>query len=304
MRKFLIAGAVLAAATAFTGVAEAADGETPFPSTKVQQVFVAAQTVTAARAVITQVAPGGTVIFRAYAVDPKTKKVMTAKDVKYFYVKIANQPNVKLTYNPQALGATAKQPWTGSWSVPSTYPAGIVGFKVLIKIEAKRLGQFVQLPVATSQLTVTANPSTSFVAPIAAVTAAAQEAKLDVALYVDSVNGTRPAGAAARPVGCTQTNVYKRGEQFVLRAWGSDIATTDTLSTENVDTATVTFVGVAAPLTLNWGAHGATDNRVWFWTAAWNIPADYPLGDSVARVSFKTDGGKTGTYDYAFTVIP
>src|SRR4051794_15230893 len=105
MRTFLIAGTVLAAATAFTGVAAAADGENPFPSTKVQQVFVAAQTATAGRAVITQVAPGGTVIFRAYAVDPKTKKVMTAKDVKYFYVKIPNQPNVKLTYNPQAPGA-------------------------------------------------------------------------------------------------------------------------------------------------------------------------------------------------------
>ena len=62
-----------------------------------QQVFVAAQTVTAERAMITQVAPGSTVVFRAYAVDGKTRKVIAAKDVKYFYVKIPNQPNVKLT---------------------------------------------------------------------------------------------------------------------------------------------------------------------------------------------------------------
>ena len=304
MRKLLIAGIVLAAASVFAGGASAAGNDSPFPAPKVLQVFVAAQTVTPDRAVITQVAPGGTVIFRAYAVDAKTKKVMAAKDVKYFYVTIPGQPNVKLTYGPTAAGATGKMPWTGRWTVPASFSPGIVGFKILIKIDAKRYGQFVQMPVATSQLTVTSNPSTSFVAPIAAVTAAAQDAKLDVALYVDSVNGTRPAGAAARPVGCTQTNVYKRGEQFVMRVWGSNVATGDVLSTDNVDTATVTFVGVAAPLPMNWGAHGTADNRVLFWTTAWNIPADYPLGDSVARVAFKTDDGKTGTYDYAFTVIP
>jgi hypothetical protein len=301
MRKLVLALALPLAVAAFPTPAFA---DSPFPAPKVLEVFVAAQTVTPDRAVITQVAPGGTVIFRAYAVDAKTKKVMTAKDVKYFYVTIPNQPNVKLTYNPQAPGATAKMAWTGRWTVPSTYSAGIVGFKILIKIDAKRHGQFVQMPVATAQLTVTSNPSASFVAPIAAVTAAAQEAKLDVGLYVDSVNGTRPAGAAPRPTGCTQTNVYKRGEQFVVRAWGSNVATGDILTSDNVDTATVAFVGVAAPLTMNWGAHGAADNRVLFWTAAWNIPADYPLGDSVARVTFKTDDGKTGIFDYAFTVIP
>src|SRR5215208_4344034 len=295
MSRTLIAAAVCVAAATFTTAAVGADGETPFPSPKVLQVFVAAQTVTPERAVITQVAPGGTVVFRAYAVDGKTKKVMAAKDVKYFYVKIANQPNVKLRYNPAAPGATAKMPWSGTWTVPPAYAGGTVDFKVLIKIEAKRYGQFVQLPVATSQLTVTA--------PLGVGPSAADAAKLDVALYVDSVNGTRPSGAAARPVGCTQTNVYKRGEQFVLRVWGTEVATAAVLSTENVDTATAALTGVAAPLTLNWGAHGATANRVWFWTNAWNIPPDYPLGDAVLRVTFKLDSGKVGTFDYSITII-
>src|SRR5829696_2085493 len=69
MSRTLIAAAVCVAAATFTTAAVAADGETPFPSPKVLQVFVAAQTVTPERAVITQVAPGGTVVFRAYAVD-------------------------------------------------------------------------------------------------------------------------------------------------------------------------------------------------------------------------------------------
>ena len=37
--------------------------------------------------------------------------------------------------------------------------------------------------------------------------------KLNVFLYVDTVNGTRPVGAKPRPIGCTQTNVFQRGEQ-------------------------------------------------------------------------------------------
>ena len=304
MMKILTFGAALAAAVTFTGVAAAADGETPFPAPKVQQVFVAAQVVTADRAMITQAAPGSTVYFRAYAVDGKTKKVMAAKDVKYFYVTIPNQPNVKLKYGASSPGANAKMPWSGSWTIPAGYAAGTVEFKILIKIDAKRKGQFLQMPVQSSQLTVTPTTTTSVTAPIGAGPTATEAVKLDIALYVDSVNGTRPAAAAPRPGGCTQTNVFKRGEQFVLRTWGTDIATGDVLSSENVDTATFTVPGVATPITLNWGAHGATSNRVWFWTNFWNIPADYPLGDAVVRVSFKTDSGKVGTFDYSITIIP
>ena len=303
MRKILILLAATTAAAALPAVATAADGETPFPSPTVKEVFIAAQTVTAQRALITQVAPGTTVVFRGYAVDGKTRKVIAAKDVKYFYVKIPNQPNVKLTYNPQAAGASARMPWSGAWAVPADYRLGLVDFKILIKLEAKRRGQFVQLPVSSSQLTVTKTTTTSLTAPVAANPAVPADGKLDVGLYVDSVNGTRPAGTTPRPVGCTQTNVFKRGEQFVLRTWGSDLATGNVLSTENVDTATFTVPGVA-PITLNWGAHGPTTNRTWFWTNAWNIPTTFPLGDTTLRVTFTLDSGKVGAYDYAITIIP
>ena len=55
---------------------------------------------------------------------------------------------------------------------------------------------------------------------------------------------------------------------------------------------------------LNWGPHGVTGTQVYYWTGAWNIPADYPLGDAAVRVVFKTDDGKIGTYDYKATIIP
>jgi len=302
MRTILTLVAVALATAAFP--AAAAAQETPFPAPTVKQVFVSAQTVTPDRALITQIAPGGTVVFRAFAVDGTTRKLMAAKDVKYFYVTIPNQPNVKLRYNPQAPGATARMPWSGTWTVPADYKLGAVEFKILIKLEAKRRGQFVQLPVTSSQLTVTRTTTTSFTAPITANPAVSADGKLDVALYVDSVNGTRPTAATPRPVGCTQTNVFKRGEQFVLRTWGTAMETGDILSTENVETATFTIPGVAAPITLNWGPHGATSNRVWFWTNAWNIPSDFPLGDTTLRVSFKLDSGKVGNFDYVITIIP
>jgi hypothetical protein len=128
--------------------------------------------------------------------------------------------------------------------------------------------------------------------------------KLNAFLYVDTVNGSRPAaGTPRRPISCTQTNTFIRGEQLVFRIWGSDAETGAILSTENVEYAYVKFPG-QPNLKLSWGPHGATSNRVWFWTAWLLVPADYPLGEATARVVFKTDEGKFGAYDYPFTVVP
>jgi hypothetical protein len=302
MRTILTLSAAIGAAATLTAATPAAD-IIPFPAPQVGQVFIAAQTVTTDGAAANIFKPGSSVVFRAYAVDGKTHKVLAAKDVKYFYTTIPNQPNVKLKFDPNARGASARQPWTGTWTVPAAYPTGIVNFKILVKTESKRHGQFVQLPVASSQLTISNNPPPTL-APGPTGGTAPSAASLDVSLYVDSVNGTRPAAAPPRPVGCSQTNVYKRGEQFVLRAWGVDMATGDILSSENVDSATATIPGVAPPMTLNWGAHGATSNRVWFWSVPWNIPTDYALGEAIVHVAFTTDSGKSGVYDYSITIIP
>ena len=296
--------AAVGAAAVLGGAAYAADAPTPvpFPAPTVQQLFVSASTVSADGSAGNIFAPGATVIFRAAAVDGKTQKPITAKEARYFYVTIPAQPNLKLTYDAKAPGATAQQPWTASWVVPASYSPGLVDFKVLVKTKAKRRGQFVQMPVSSAQLTISVKPPTFPSAPVLPP-ATTVPAKVAVAIYVDSVNGTRPAAAAPRPVGCTQTNVYKRGEQFVLRSWASETSSGAILSTENVDSAFAVIPG-APNLTLNWGAHGAADARVWFWTNAWNIPSDYPLGEVTIKVTFKTDSGKTGVFDYPITIIP
>jgi len=305
MKKIFALGAVLAAATTVTSAAVAADPIVPFPAPKVQQVFIAASTVMPDGTLASWFTPGSTVVFRAYAVDGKTRKIVAAKDVKYFYVAIPNQPNVKLSFNPSAPGATKGIPWTGKWVVPANYPDGLVGFKVLVKLNAHRLGQFVQIPVASSMLNISKTAPAAFApgAQGAGAGPVGEGKPLDLSLYVDAVNGTRPVGVAPRQIGCSQTNVYKRGEQVVIRTWGTDLTSSDVLSSDNVKDAHATIAG-QPDLPLNWGAHGATGAKVWFWTTPWIVRATFPLGETTLHVVFTTESGKTGAYDYPINIIP
>jgi hypothetical protein len=307
MKKILILGAALAVVASVTMSASAAT-PVPFPSDKVVQVFVAAQTVTSDGALSSWFKPGDTVVFRAYAVDPTTKKVVDPKLVKYFYVTIPNEPNVKLKYGATAPGASTGLPWTGTWTVPANYPAGTVAIKVLIQVKPspdKQLkGQFVQLPVGPAQLNISATAPAAFTPSAPAGPAGSGSGSaLSASLYVDTVAGTGPVGVAKRPVGCSQANVFKRGEQVVVRSWGTDLATTAVLSSDNVSSAHVSIAGVP-DVTLNWGAHGATGSQVFFWSAPWIIPATYPLGETTLHVVLNLEGGKTATYDYTINVIP
>ena len=297
-KRILMPVAVAFAAVAFAPGAAAAD--IPFPAAHAGDVFVIAQTLAADGTMHNYFAPGSSVILRAYAVDGKTKKVLLAKDVTYFYATIPNQPNIKFKYDPNARGATGQYTWTSTWTVPATYPSGVVNLKVLVKAKSKRTGSFVQVPVSTSQLTISTSPlAAPGTGPATETTT--PSGKVGAVVYADSVNGTRPAAAAPRPIGCTQTNVFKRGEQFVLRTWGFDMADGALLSIDNVNEAHFTVPGVPN-IALNWGSHGP--QRVFFWTNAWQIPATYALGDVTVRISFTLASGKTATLDYPITITP
>ncbi len=153
----LVAGIAAVAVVTTTAVA-VVPGETPFPSATVASLFVATNTYTGAGSpdgagVMTSRFPAGaTVVFKVFAADAKTKLVLTADDVKYAYVRIPNQPNVKLTYvaPTQANGPN----FTGTWTVPSSYPSGLVNFATRFQTKKKKYGNFVQIPVETSQLTI------------------------------------------------------------------------------------------------------------------------------------------------------
>ena len=300
MRAFTLIAAVLLAAAALAGSARAADPIVPFPSAKAGPVFIASHTTTVDGAMSSWFKPGDQVVFRAFAIDRKTGKLVAAKDVKFFYVTIAGQPNVKLKYTKD-VPTMKNMPWTGTWTVPSTF-AGQVPFRILIKLTAKRTGEFVQMPVATAQLNIASNAQPVF-GPAPTATAVNASGKPTLGLYVDSVNGTHPSGAAPRLVGCSQTNVFKRGEQFVLRVWGVQLKGGDVLSADNVTEAHYSIAG-QPDTKLNWGAHGATGAKVWFWTGPWNIPLTFPLGTTTVHVTYTLEDGTVGTYDYDINIIP
>ena len=297
MKRFLLPVLVTVAAVA---LAQGAVADTvPFPAVHSGDVFVIAQTATSDGAMHDYFKPGDNVVFRAYAVDGKTHKILTAKTTRFFYVKIDGAPNVKLQYTPTSKVASGQYAWTGTWTVPATYPVGVVNFKVLVQSKTKHRGSFVQMPVITAQLTISNNPPA---APgPGPASSGSPTGTVNTVVYADSVNGTRPAGAAPRTIGCTQTNVFHRGEQFVLRTWGFDLSSGEVLSLDNVTEAHFTVPG-QPNVTLNWGSHGAM--KVFFWTNAWNIPKDYPLGDVTVKVGFTLTTGKVATLDYPITVIP
>ncbi len=312
MKRITLALAVLVP-LALVAVARA-DTTVPFPSNQVKGVFVAAQTVTAAGAVSDQFAPGDTVVFRAFAVNTKTHKLLTKKltkltkhtaklaktSLRSFFVRIPLVNDRQLVHKAVPKGLDPRYRWAVSWKVPALYPTGVVQFEVFAQMWNKQSGTFTQVPISLSQLTITTTPQEPF-GPGPTTTGSVSSTNVDVALYADTVNGTHPTNAQPRPVGCTQTNVFKQGEQVVVRAFGYQLSDGAVLSMANVTDAHFSIPGQPDTL-LNWGSHGP--NKVFYWTGAWNIPVDYPLGDINVHVSFTTLTGKSGTVDIPITIIP
>jgi hypothetical protein len=138
----------------------AVPGETPFPSQTIQSVFVSTRTVTGPSdpqgpGVLSNFyARGSTVVFQVFAGATKTGKILTAADVKYAYVKLPEGTKIKLSYKEPA--NTTDPAWSGTWTIPANYTPKIVDFVVRFRTKDKLYGNFVQIPVSTSQLTVTA----------------------------------------------------------------------------------------------------------------------------------------------------
>lgn len=317
MKRITLALVVLVS-LAFAAAASADTTPPAFPANQVRGVFVAAQTVTANGAVSDQFAPGDTVVFRALAVDTKRHVLLTklmrtlvrkhgkvtkasAKASKTalasFFVRIPLLRDRQLKYTKVPVGLDARYRWAFSWKVPMLYPMGVVQFQVVARMWNGQRGTFTQLPVALSQLTITATPQEPF-GPGPTTQGSVKSSNLDVVLYGDAVAGH------SRPVACSQTNVFQVGEQVIARAFGYQLSDGAILEGGvNITDAHFTVPGQPDTV-MGWGSHGATGQKVFYWTGAWTIPADYPIGDIVVHMSFTTLLGKTGTLDYPITIIP
>jgi hypothetical protein len=319
MRRLLALTAVAVGALVIGPGASAQVQPPSWPSEKTQ-VFIAADTVTATSiyghvpAVLGKqenfFPRGAGVKFRLYAIDLKTKKVLTAADVKFAYVTIPGQPNVKLAYGKQGAAPGSPRLWTGTWSIPPDYPLGIVPFRILVKTKSKRIGAFQQTPVAAAQLTVAAAPTGTPATPGTPGTPPPQAypgKNVEIAMYTDTVSSSRGDVRLSRV--CTQTNFFPRRSRVVFRMWAVDTKTDTALTPLDVKYVYIKIPG-QPNLGMSFGPHGTAPNRVNFWSAAWPVPADYPLGVVPFRIIVKTEDGRFGIYKQPvvegsqLTVIP
>lgn len=103
-------------------------------------------------------ARGERAVWHISAVNARTGKIITNKDVKYAYLKIPGVKNIGVTFTPHGRDpATAPWTWTARWDIPLDYPLGVVPFKLVMKLKKwprNKVATFTQLPIALEQMTI------------------------------------------------------------------------------------------------------------------------------------------------------
>lgn len=94
------------------------------------------------------------IVWRARVYDPKTGDLMDDKTISTLQVKLANETVVSMKYGAHPKGGQEFY-WTGSWTVPMDQPTGTLGYSVAATASDGRTGEFTQLNVPTSLMTIT-----------------------------------------------------------------------------------------------------------------------------------------------------
>lgn len=129
-----------------------------------------------------------------------------------------------------------------------------------------------------------------------------QGKQLAVMLYADTVQNSHPKYGVVPQVGCSITNLFRRGNGVVFRVWGIEAKTGLALTPDNVKYAYVSLPNPADAtqptlMKLAYGAHGKGDAARSFWTAAWDVAPTYPLGVVPFKIVFKTKANKLGVFN-------
>lgn len=164
--------------------------------------------------------------------------------------------------------------------------------KLLSTVAAGAILAIALVPATTSHTSAqTANPTATAVATTAPTTVPTpaptgppvQGATRSVVMYVDTVQGA--AGNPKPAVGCSQTNLFRRGQQVVFRMWGVNVKLGGAaLVPSNTESVQVIIPGVTDPIPMNYGTHGTVS----FWSSAWKTDANTPLGIVDFTVVVKT----------------
>jgi hypothetical protein len=232
MKTKILATLGVFAALAFAPSALAEDPVVPFPAAHSGDVFVIAQTTTTTGAVASWFAPGQTVVFRAYAVDGKSMRLLTPATTRYFNVILPNVGRVALKYSPSSSLASGRYRWIGQWQVPSTYPVGGVNFVVKVRTKhANHQGTFTQIPVAASMLNISLTPPDPGTGPPAARPGELQSSDPGLRRHRQQHAAEERQGSADR---LRPDERLQARRAMVPRAWGFDLATNEVLTMDNV----------------------------------------------------------------------
>lgn len=156
------------------------------------------------------------------------------------------------------------EPLAGCTAVPT---ALVAPFTALCTWGPTVSGTFTITATFTPTDAVTFAPTTSVALNLTVALPVQGNNTSPITMYVDTILGGGATGAATPgyPLGtCSIANEFLVGQTIVWRVYAND-ADFDgvALTAANVSSATVTIAGVATPITMNYGAHGA----VAFWTA-------------------------------------
>lgn len=118
-----------------------------------------------------------------------------------------------------------------------------------------------------------------------------------IAFYVDTITASPGESQyhVDASIGCMRTSAFKRGMHIVWRMQLVDTATGKVQQDADIEKAVLKLAN-GEQKTFRFGRHGATEDSPWFWTAAWDIPIDTPLGNIDYMIEATTKGGKVGTF--------
>lgn len=93
---------------------------------------------------------------------------------------------------------------------------------------------------------------------------------------------------------CVKTSMFKRGMHVVWRMELVDTSSGKILQAADIKDAILKLPN-GTENKFRYGRHGSTEDAPWFWTTAWDVPPDFPLGVLDYTVTVTTQDGKTVT---------
>jgi hypothetical protein len=94
---------------------------------------------------------------------------------------------------------------------------------------------------------------------------------------------------------CVLSSTFKRGMHIVWLMEAFDASTGKELQPDDVKEA-VLKLPHGETTSFRYGRHGSTADAPWFWSAAWDVPPDYPLGVLDYEVSVTSSADKRATF--------